>query len=251
MKGWLDGKVVFVTGAGMGIGKAIALACAQAGASVCATDLDDEKLLMTVAQIAEEGGKEAIAVAADISIQSDVARIIEAVDDKWGRLDGAVANAGIGGPRNHIQDYVLDDWNKVIGVNLTGTFMTVSAAAHYMVAQGQGGSILATGSSSALRAIPGSAAYVASKGAVHAMMNVLALELAPHKIRANVLLPGPTRTPSMEARPEHMKLAAASVPLQELADPAEIAKLAVFAMSDVAPHMTGTQLKVDCGRTIG
>lgn len=246
----LKGKVVFVTGGETGIGRSIALTCANAGAGVCIAGLSDEHLATTLAEIDALGREPGLSIRADISDASQVDSIIDAVNARWGRLDAAIANAGMSLGRESAHELPLSDWQKVLDVSLTGTFLTVTAAARYLIEQGQGGSILATGSSTAIRVIPGAAAYIAAKGGVQALMNAMALELAAHKIRVNTIIPGPTRTPAMEAMKEHMEAAQASVPLGELVDPDELGQLVAFAISDAVPHMTGSQIKIDSGRTI-
>jgi NAD(P)-dependent dehydrogenase (short-subunit alcohol dehydrogenase family) len=247
--GFLQGKNIVVTGAESGIGRAIALACTQAGAHVCAAGLVADGLEET-ASLADANWEGSITHRrVDIRDRGQVAALFDFAMNRFGWLDAAVANAGVIALKP-FQDLELEEWERVISVNLTGTFLTLSNAARILIRQGRGGSLIATGSSTAVRAIPNSAAYIASKGGVHAMMQALALELGPHNIRVNTLVPGQTATPPLRAIDGYLENAAKTLPLRQVAEPEELARYVVFALSDAAPHMTGTLLKVDSGRTI-
>ena len=164
-------------------------------------------------------------------------------------ITGVVANAGVVA-LSPIEQIEFSEWERIISVNLSGTFQTIWQAAKILIRQGRGGSLIATGSSSAVRVIPNAVAYVASKGGVHAMMQALALELAPHKIRVNTLVPGQTATAPLRAIPGYLEKAAKDAPLGEVTEPEELGWLVALALSDLVPHMTGTLLKIDAGRTI-
>jgi NAD(P)-dependent dehydrogenase (short-subunit alcohol dehydrogenase family) len=245
----LQDKTVVVTGAESGIGRAIALACAEAGARVCAAGLMAEGLKETVAKAQPRNGGRIVDFALDIRDPKQVAALFDFVLAELGPLDAVVANAGVIA-LGAFDEISLEEWERIVSVNLTGTFLTLSHAARVLIKQGQGGSLIATGSSTAVRAIPNCAAYIASKGGVHAMMQALALELGKHKIRVNTLVPGQTATPPLRAIPNYLENAAKILPLQEVAEPDELARFVAFALSDALPHMTGTLLKVDSGRTI-
>jgi NAD(P)-dependent dehydrogenase (short-subunit alcohol dehydrogenase family) len=246
----LDGKVVVITGAESGIGRSIALACAEAGAAVCAAGLVTAQLDETARMIKALGQPNVIAHTADISDETQVARMFDAADKAFGRIDAIIANAGIVVVAGAVHETSLEQWRRTIDVNLTGTFLTVSAGARYLVKQGQGGSILATGSSTAVRSIPNASAYIASKGGVHALMQAMALELGPHKIRVNTIVPGQTNTPPVQAMEGYRDKVEPGLPLRQIAEPDEMGRLVAFAISDAAPHMTGAHLKIDSGRTI-
>ncbi len=245
----LSGKVVVVTGAESGIGKAISLACAAEGASVVAAGLMEEKLHATADQIRSHGAK-ALAVYTDISSPESVSHLFEVAQHTFGRIDAAVANAGIIGDQTPAVDLTLDNWKRTIDVNLTGTFLTVTAAARILVKQGEGGSILATGSSTALKPVAGLMGYAASKGGVHAMMHALAVELAPYRVRVNTLVPGTTSTEATRNMPGYLEKVAQSLPLGSVVEADELGRYAAFVLGDSLPHLTGSQLKLDAGRTL-
>ncbi|MGO4676703.1 SDR family NAD(P)-dependent oxidoreductase [Bosea sp. 2YAB26] len=245
----LSGKVIVVTGAESGIGRAIAEACAEQGASLIVAGLDKSKLADVAAALGS-AGRDALAVATDIREAVAVSRLFSAAVERFGRIDAAVANAGIIGARKPAAELTLEDWQQVLDVNLTGTFLTVLEAARVMVRQGGGGSIIATGSSTALRPVSGLLPYVASKGGVHALMQGLALELAPHRIRVNTLVPGTTATDATRAMPGYLDQVAKSLPMGEVVDVQELGRYVAFALSDQLPHLTGAHLKIDAGRTI-
>ena len=242
-------KTVVVTGAESGIGKAVALACGAEGATVVLAGIAADRLDQAATEVAGLGVR-TLAVPTDVRDPNAVRTLFETARQHFGRVDAAVANAGIIGARKPVEELLLADWLEVIQVNLTGAFLTVAEAAKLLIEQGAGGSIIATGSSTALRPIPGLLPYVASKGGVHAMMHALAIELAPHRIRVNTLVPGTTATDATRAMPGYLDQVARSLPLGALVEVEELARFVVFALSDDAPHMTGTMLKLDSGRTL-
>lgn len=243
----LDEKVVVVTGAESGIGRAIALACAEQGARLMLAGLDAEGLAQTAALA---GMAETACQPTDICARDQMAGLISETLARFGRLDAMVANAGVALPKTPVLE--LDDaqWDRVVAVNLTGTWNTVIAAARALVAQGEGGSIIATGSSTALRSMAGLTPYTAAKAGVHGLMRQMALELAPYRIRVNTLVPGTTATPLARALPGHLEAAAAALPMGAPVQPEELGRYVAFVVSDAAPHMTGALLRVDSGRTV-
>ena len=247
----LTGKTIVITGGASGIGKAAALECARAGASVALVDIDAGRLAATVREVeATRPGAAALGIEADIRDGAHVTRLYDETVARFGRVDGVFANAGITGARKPVTELDFDSWDAVMAVNLHGTFRTVIEGARRLVAQGGGGSIVISGSSQGVRPLPGFIAYAASKGALHNLAQSLAFELAEHRIRVNVLVPGTTNTELVRAMPGHGERVAKTFPLGELAEPEELAHFVVFAMSDLAPHMTGTLLKIDSGRLI-
>jgi NAD(P)-dependent dehydrogenase (short-subunit alcohol dehydrogenase family) len=248
MAGRLAGKVFAITGGESGLGRAMALRAAQDGAMIAVGGLDAQGLDETVASMSNFEGN-GVAIPTDVTDPAQVQALIDGTVAAFGRLDGAIANAGAFNSWTDFQDWDLADWHRVVNVNLTGTFMTLQAATKVLIEQGEGGSLLATGSSTAIRPIPRVMPYVASKGGVHQMMRALAVELAPHKIRVNTIVPGMARTPPVEETEGYIEAGLKMVPMGEVVEPDEIAALVAFALSDEAPHMTGSLLKVDAGRT--
>ena len=248
MTGRLQGKVFAITGAESGLGRAMALRVASDGAMVAAAGLEEAGLEETVASMSNFEGN-GIAVPTDVTDPDQIAALMQAAVSEFGRLDGAIANAGAFNAWTDFVDWDLADWNRVVGVNLTGTFLTLQAGARVLIGQGEGGSLLATGSSTAIRPAPNLLPYVSSKGGVHQMMRALAVEMAPHKIRVNTIVPGMARTPPVTGVEGYIDAGIKNVPMGEIVEPEEIAALVAFALSDEAPHMTGTELKIDAGRT--
>lgn len=245
----LSEKVVVVTGAETGIGKAVSLACALQGARIVAAGLVEDKLRSTADEINGRGGR-AVAVPTDISNPASVSSLFETAQRTFGRIEAAVANAGIIGAQTPAVDMSIESWKNVIDINLTGTFLTVTEAARVLLSQGGGGSIIATGSSAVLRPVPGLLGYAASKGGVHAMMHALAVELAPHRIRVNVLVPGTTSTEATRSMPGYLEKVASAIPFGSVVEADELGSYVAFVLGNSLPHLTGSQLKLDAGRTL-
>lgn len=246
MSGILDGKSIAVTGSESGIGRAIALECAASGASLTLIGLVREGLDETAELIRSQHGGVARVEVADITDEPRMTRLFADLAAGPG-LDGLAANAGRSQRMMPSVDLPLDEWRTVIDVNLTGTFITLRAAVRAMGSKG--GSIIVTGSSTTERPLPEYAGYVASKAGVHALVRTLAREIAP-AIRINLLVPGTTDTPFTRAIPGHLDRIAQSLPMQSVVQPEELARMAAFALSDGLPHMTGSALLVDAGRSL-
>lgn len=246
----LAGKVIVVTGAESGIGRAIARSCAAAGAAVVAAGIVDTALEETVALIGAAGGG-ATPFRCDVREPAELSALFEAAVRRHGHLDAAVANAGVIGAQQALVSTTPESFRSILETNLVGTFLTLQAAARVLIDQGRGGSLLATGSSSVLRPAPQLSAYAASKGGVHAMMQSIAVELAPYRIRVNTLVPGTTATDATRALPGYLDRVAAQLPLREVVTVEELGEYAAFVLSDACPHLTGSLLKLDSGRTIG
>lgn len=242
----LTSKTIVVTGADSGIGRAIAVTCAEMGASVVVAGLQAGGLEQTAAL----AGNGAMPLKVDITQEDEVEALFERATGQFGAVHGIVANAGISGKKTEFASLSLADFRAVVEVDLVGTFLTLRAAAGLLIEQGRGGSIVVTGSSTAIRPLPGLTPYVAAKAGLHAMVEGLAVELGPHRIRVNTLVPGTTATPLTRAMPGHLEIAAKALPLGEVVEVEELARLTAFALSDAAPHMTGTLLKIDSGRTV-
>ena len=245
----LDNKVAIITGAATGIGQAIAITMAREGASVVVDYVgkpgtaDD-----TVNQIQSAGGK-ALAVEADVSQPDQVANLIGSAVSTFGKLDIFVNNAGIEYKRP-ITEFPLDQWNKIIAVNLTGPFLCIQAAAKQMMTQGGTGRIINISSVHQDLPMPTNAPYCASKGGLRMLMRTVAVELGPHGITVNNIGPGAVYTSidaDVQANPEMEQALLAEIPLGRWGQPVEIANLAVFLASDDAAYITGSTYYIDGG----
>lgn len=246
----LEGKVVLVTGAGSGIGRATALACVREGAKVVAADVQVAGGEATVAQIKQAGG-EATFVPADVSRATAVEALIVKVVATYGRIDCAHNNAGIEGAMAMTADYPEDDWDRVIGVNLKGVWLCMKYELPHMLRQGSG-AIVNTSSLAGLVGARRMSAYVASKHGVAGLTKTAALEYATSGIRINAVCPGIIRTPMVERAflSRHADLEdrlASAEPIGRLGTPEEVAEAVVWLCSDAASFVTGHTLSVDGG----
>lgn len=249
--GLTEGKVALVTGAGRGIGEAIARLFASEGAAVVVCDIDMPSAQAVVQAIQEKGG-EAIAVAADVTKESDVDACVRTAIDWYGRLDCAVNNAGISGRFGSFIDLPLSEWKTMIDVNLTSVFLCLKYELGVMAAQGFG-SIVNISSGAGVVAAPGLPHYTAAKHGVLGLTKCAAQEYAAKGVRVNAILPGTTRTPMIEnfinGDPNIEKMVSRGIGRGQLGDPAEIAEAAVWLSSDRASFVCGESLVVD-GATI-
>ena len=243
MRDSLRGKVVLVTGAGRGIGRAIAVRFAGAGSAVAVNDLDGEAADATAQAISDRGGT-AMAAPADVSDSAQVGAMIDAVMAEHGRIDVLVNNAGIVSPTLHFFEADEQWWRRIIDVNLTGHFLVSHPAARVMAKQG-GGSIINMSSGGATRAHRSFTAYDATKGGIEALTRAMALDLGPYNIRVNALVPGSIDTSGMSD--EARRLRGDNVPLGRIGEPADMTGAALFLASDEAAYITGTTLRVDGG----
>jgi glucose 1-dehydrogenase len=245
----LAGKIAIITGSATGIGQAIALAFAHAGAAVTVDYVGDAKSADdTMAKLAAAGAK-AIAVEADVSQPADVARLVAATVQRFGRVDVLVNNAGIEKKVAFI-DYPFDEWNKIVAVNLTGPFVCSQAVAKQMIAQGTGGRIVNISSIHEDLPLVLNAPYSATKGGLRMLMRTMAVELAPHKICVNNIGPGAIRTPIDKAEENNTAQEAqlmAEIPLRRWGTPEEVGQLAVYLASDAAAYITGSTVFIDGG----
>ncbi len=237
---------MLITGAAGGIGRATAMRAAAEGAAVAAVGLDDAGLALLVDEIRAHGG-DAIMRVADVSDPVAIGAAVDECADELGGLDVAYANAGILPPPAALGDLDLDQWHRVLAVNLTGVTLTFRAALPHLNGD-DGGVLLATGSSLAIRPGAGNLAYAVAKAGVHTLARSLAIELAPRNIRVNVIAPGVTETPMTVGIPGHIDRALPGVPLGTLVQPEEVAALAVHLMSADARSITGTVVSIDGGR---
>jgi NAD(P)-dependent dehydrogenase (short-subunit alcohol dehydrogenase family) len=243
----LGGKVALVTGAQQGIGRAIALAFAREGADVGVNYLDDRNAAEKVVQEVRGAGRRAVLVQADVAQASDTDAMVSHVVGELGGLDVLVNNAGVY-PRVPFLEMRERDWDLVLDVNLKGGFFCAQAAARAMIAGRRRGSVINMASQAIRGAVRG-VHYSASKGGVVAMTRAMALELAPHGVRVNAIAPGLTDTaqPRYGNTEDELAVMASGVPLGRMAQPEDIARVAVFLASDDAGHMTGQTVHVNGG----
>lgn len=248
----LQDRRTLVTGAGSGIGRATALAFAREGARVAVLDRDAEGLAATAQAIADLGGRP-VAVPADITSEDEVESAIGAVQDAFGGLDVAVANAGVQlfGADRRAHELDLDVWRRTIEVNLTGTFLTCKHSLRAMLETGAG-SLIVTGSPTGIRgSAPEFTAYSASKAGVHGLVRVLAAAYAEAGIRVNAVIPGYTGTPLVQAMPaERRRQLIAGIPLGRPAVPEDVTGAMVHLASAESVYTTGSFLVVDGGATL-
>jgi len=244
-------KVVAVTGAGAGMGRATAELFAERGASVVVVDLEEDAAVETADRIAADGG-EATAVRADVSDADDVEGFVEHAVDTYGRLDVLHNNAGIPQRSTPVEDVTEETWDRIQDVNLKSAFLGAKFAVPQMREQG-GGVILNTASTAAIRPRTGLSAYCASKGGMVTLTKQLAHELAEDGVRVNAICPVATDTemlPEFTSEGLSVDEMAATIPLGRLAEPDDIAQAAAFLASDDADMITGTALEVDGGRDL-
>ena len=242
-------KVAVVTGAASGIGRACAERFAAEGAKIVLSDVDAAKGEEAAEAIQAQAG-DAIFVACDVGDKSQVDALIESAVAAFGRLDCAIANAGIVHPCDFL-DLAEDDFDRVLRVNLKGAFLTGQAAARQMVAQGAGGTIINMSSINAVVAIPHIAPYIVSKGGVNQLTRVMALALADKGIRVNGIGPGTIGTEmamQVLSDPARMQAAMSRTPMGRVGDPDEIASVAVFLASEDSSYITGQTIYADGGR---
>lgn len=248
----LKGKVIIVTGAAAGIGRAGAIACAAAGARVIAADVDVSGGNETLSAIQSAGG-EAIFVKANVAVEAEVEALVAAAVKTYGRLDGAFNNAGLSQANLLLHELTLEQWRRVQSVNYDGVFLCMKHEIRAMLAQGGGGSIVNTSSGLGRVAIPRGAEYCGSKGGVLGVTKGAAVDYGHDNIRVNAILPGVIRTPMVEALINDPQFAGllpileARHPIGRLGLPSEVAELAVWLLSDKASFVTGAEMSVDGG----
>ncbi len=239
-------KSVIVTGGASGIGRAIAEQFAQEGATVIVADIDRESTQDTVEAISARGGR-ALPVNVDVSNPGSVQQMIDTTVDANGRLDVIVNSAAVPSV-SKIIDISFETWNKVLNINLTGTFLCAQAAARCMVDAG-GGRIINLASVNGQRAITGRGAYTAAKGGVIMLTKIMAAELGPENITVNAVAPGPVDTPMVKEMHSASTREAwyRALPIKRYAQPDEVANATLFLASSEAGYITGHILNVDGG----
>ncbi|HVH74167.1 MAG TPA: SDR family oxidoreductase [Stellaceae bacterium] len=251
MTGRLDGKAALVSGAASGIGRAISLAFAEAGAAVACLDIDKAAAEETARLIAGAGGR-AIAQQCDVAIESETEAAAAAAFAAFGRIDVLLSGAAPHDPGGTIIEVSLAEWHRVVDVNLTGSFLLCRAVLPRMIAGG-GGSIILIASQLARVGSAGRAAYCATKGALVQLAKVLALDHAKDRVRVNTLSPGAVETGRLLRRygsfEKAREIMAPKHPIGRLGRVEEIAAAAVFLASEEASFVTGSDLLVDGGYT--
>ena len=245
----LEGKVIAITGASTGIGRAVAIGAARVGADVAINHYEDRAGADECVGAIEALGRRAIAVEGDVADPATAATFVQAAADAFGKIDIFVSNAGIC-PFHAFLDMPVETVERTFRVNLHGAYYMVQAAANQMVRQGSGGSIIAVSSISALVGGEFQTHYTPTKAGVHSLMQSAAIALGKHGIRCNSVLPGTIQTNINKddladaAKREHM---IARIPLGRLGEPDDLAGPVIFLASDMARYVTGAALLVDGG----
>lgn len=250
----LKGKVVIVTGAKRGIGKALAVGFAQAGANVAiCTRVIEDGLLQAVAKEIEALGRHSLAIQADVTKKADVDSMAQKTVDELGGIDILINNAGII-PRATPMQITEEMWDSIMAVNLKGCLLCSQAAGKRMIEQGRGGCIISISSVAGIEANVNRAGYSSSKAGEIMLTRQMAVELGPHNIRVNTIAPSNVKTEwnrDIYSDPEKSRQRLAIVPIKRWVEPTETVNAALFLASDFAMYITGITLPVDGGRLAG
>ena len=247
----LKGKTALVTGAGRGIGRAVAIALAEAGADVAINDRTIGDEARSAAAAITALGRRALLIETDVTDQPAVDRMVEQTAAEFGRLDIAVTNA-VYADRDYFYQADLDGFHRTVQVTMWGAFYAMRAATRQMISQGQGGSIVVISSPHAYLPIPMAMAYNMAKAAIDQMARTAAIELVDHRIRVNVMHPGWIDTPGERkfATEEQIKKAGPKLPWKRLGRPDEVARGIVFLCDPASDYITGSTLGIDGGGTL-
>lgn len=247
----LKGKVVAITGASTGLGRAMAVRFGQEGAKVVINYFSGEEEALSVKKEVEEAGGQSIIIQGDVTKEQDVINIVETAVKNFGKLDIMINNAGIENPAPS-HEMTLENWEKVIGTNLTGAFLGSREALKYFVENDVKGNVINMSSVHEMIPWPTFVHYAASKGGVKLMTETLALEYAPKGIRVNNIGPGAINTPinaEKFADPKQRKDVESMIPLGYIGKPEQIAAVAAWLASDESSYVTGITLFADGGMT--
>jgi len=249
MSGRVAGRSAVVIGAARGIGAAIALRLVEEGARVVIGDTLAEEGRLTAERLSGQG--EALFLATDVAEPASVERLVEAALARFGRIDILVQNAGIF-PLTLLPDISVEEWDRVLAVNLRGGFLAIRACIPAMRAQGYGRIVLTSSITGPRVTSPGHGHYSASKAGINGLIRAAALELAPHGITVNGVEPGNIMTEGVSGQrsPEFIDAMTRSVPLGRLGEPREVAHAVLFLASDEAAYVTGTTIVVDGGQLL-
>ena len=255
----LRGKVAFVTGVGSGIGRAAAELFGEAGAKVAGLTLKMEDAQATADRIVSAGG-EALALAGNVSSTADLAAAVRQIEQRWGRLDIVVANAGINGLWAPLDEISEDDWQQTLDTNLKGTFLTVKHALPLLKRNGGAVTVIASVNGTRIFSNSGATAYSSSKAGQVAFARMTALELAKHRIRVNTVCPGAidtnieenTKQQHLERAREPVEFPEGQIPLTDgkSGSARQVAQLIWFLSSDLADHITGTEVFIDGAQSL-
>ena len=255
----LKERVALVTGAGSGIGAAAAVRLARAGARVALVGRTEDELQKVARKIRDAGGEARVAVA-DVSVVDEIRRATDETAAEWGRLDVVVANAGINGVWAPLDELEPEEWDRTLATNLRGTFLTVKYAVPHL--KKRGGSVIVTSSINGTRVFSntGATAYSTSKAGQVAFTKMIALELAKHRVRANVICPGAIETEieestekrDLEREEEPAEFPAGEIPLTDgkPGTAEQVAELVLFLASDASSHVTGTEVWIDGAQSL-
>jgi glucose 1-dehydrogenase len=248
----LDQKVAIITGSDSGIGRAIAILFAQAGATVVVNYAHNQQKAEEVQQTIEKNNGKALVLQADVSQYQRAMGLIQQTVEHFNRLDIMVNNAGME-IHSPFLDVTEEHWDRVLNVDLKGAFFCAQAAAREMVKRKTAGRIINISSIHEDIAMPQNAPYCCAKGGLRMMTRTICQELAPYNITVNNIAPGAIHTPidaDVEADPEKMNALLAEIPLHRMGQPDEVAKLALYLASDAAAYVTGSTYVIDGGLAV-